>query len=235
MQELNAKARKELGRGVKPLRKAGFLPAIVYGEGITPMSVTVLKKDFEKVYKAAGESTLVRLNIAEDGTAANKTEEVSVLIHDIQNHPLKGHPIHADFYAVRMDKKIRTKVRVSFIGESPAVKNEGGILVKVVQELEVEALPQNLPHELTADVSSLAGINSRLLAGDIVLPEGVELLAAGEEVIALMEAPRSEEELESLKQAPVAEAPVEVKTEREAKKELEEKSAETEQGPASFQ
>lgn len=233
MNELKAKSRKELGRGVKPLRNAGFLPAVVYGEKIISTPISVSAKDFEKVYKSAGESTLVRLNV-EGNDPSIKAEEFSVLIHDIQHHPVKGHAIHADFYAVRMDKEIRIKVKISFIGESPAVKNEGGVLVKVTQELEVEALPQNLPHELKADISALTGINSRLLVKDIALPsKEIKVLANSEEVIALVEAPRSEEELESLKQAPVAEAPTEVKTEREVKKELEEKTAASEQPPPS--
>lgn len=210
MTELKAKPRTELGRKVNALRKAGFLPAVLYGEGVPSQSIEVPYKDFEKAFKEAGESTLVKLEV--EGKPYN------VLIHDISFDPLKGYPLHADFYAVRMDKELRTKVSVEFIGESSAVKNEGGVLVKVVQEIEVEALPQNLPHDLKADLSLLSTLGSRIFVKDISLPAGVKVIADPEEVICLVEAPRSEEELAALEQAPVAEAQIEVKTEQEIKR-----------------
>ena len=128
-----------------------------------------------------------------------------------------------------MDKVIRTHVPLEFVGESPAVKNDGGVLVKVVQELEVEALPQNLPHELTIDLSSLATIGSTLHVKDILLPAGVMLIADTDETIAVVDAPRSEEALAELSQAPIVASPELVKTETELaqqKKEDEKKSAE---------
>ena len=138
MQNLQAQERKIKGKKVKTLRQEGFLPAVIYGEGVSSQSISIPYKEFEKAYKEAGESTLLKLEV--DGKAHN------ALIHGIAYDPLKGNPIHADFYAVRMDRAIRTKVPLEFIGESPAVKNEGGILVKVMQEIDVEALPPNLPH-----------------------------------------------------------------------------------------
>ncbi|MBI2640883.1 MAG: 50S ribosomal protein L25 [Candidatus Sungbacteria bacterium] len=211
MRELKAKPRTELGKKTNALRRAGFLPAVVYGEGMKSQSISVPYKDFEKAYKEAGESTLLKLEV--EGKPYN------VLIHDIKNDPLKGYPLHADFYAVRMDKVIRTKVPIEFVGESSAVKNEGGVLVKVMQELEVEALPQDLPHGLRADISALTDFESKIFVKDILLPKGVKVLAGPEEMVALVEPPRSEEELAALAQAPVAEAPEEVKTEQELKRE----------------
>lgn len=210
MTELKAKSRTELGRKVGALRRAGFLPAVIYGEGVPSQSIAVLYKDFEKVYKEAGESTLVKLDV--DGKAYN------VLIHDIAHHPLKGTSLHADFYAVRMDKEIRAKVLVEFIGESPAVKSEGGILVKVLKEIEVEALPQNLPHELKADLSKLDILQSRLLVKDIPLPEGVKVHVDPEEVVALVEPPRTDEELATELEIKPAEGVQEVVTEQEVKR-----------------
>ncbi len=210
MQELKAKPRTELGKKTNAIRRAGFLPAVIYGEGVPSQSIAVLYKDFEKVYKEAGESTLVKLDV--DGKSYN------VLIHDITHHPLKGTSLHADFYAVRMDKEIRTKVLVVFVGESPAVKSEGGILVKVLKEIEVEALPQNLPHELKADLSRLDTIQSRLLVKDIPLPEGVKVHVDPEEVVALVEPPRTDEELATELEVKPAEGVVEVVTEQEVKR-----------------
>lgn len=224
MQELKAKPRTELGKKTNALRRAGFLPAVVYGEGVKSQPIALAYKDFEKAYKEAGESTLLKLDV--DGKAYN------VLIHDIKNDPLKGTPLHADFYAVRMDKEIRIKVPIEFFGESQAVKSEGGILVKVMQEVEAEALPQDLPHALRADLSLLATLESKLFIKDILLPKGVKILADAQEIVALVEPPRSEEELASLVQAPVAEAPVEIKTEQELKREAkgEEKAVEESAG-----
>lgn len=220
MQELKAKPRTELGKKTNALRRAGFLPAVVYGEGVKSQSISVPYRDFEKAYKEAGESTLLKLDV--DGKAYN------VLIHDIKNDPLKGTPLHADFYAVRLDKAIRTKVSIEFFGESPAVKNDGGILVKVMQEIEIEALPQDLPHGLRADLSSLETFESKIFVKNILLPKGVKSLAGSDEIIALVEPPRSEEELTAMAQAPTSEVPTEVKTEQELKREAkgEEKAVE---------
>lgn len=214
MYKVSAKSREILGKRVKILRKEGFLPAVVYGEGVPSHPISVSYKDFEKTYREAGESTLVELEV--DGKPYN------VLIHDIAHDPLKGTPLHADFYAVRMDKLIRTKIPIEFFGESPAVKNDGGILVKVTQELEIEAFPKDLPRSLRVDISSLVAFESRLFVKDIVVPAGVKILADTEDIIILVEPPRSEEELTALEKAPEA-AVAEVKTEKEVKKEMQEK------------
>lgn len=218
MLELRAESRIKLGRQAKITRAAGFLPAVVYGEGVPSQPIKVPYKEFEKVYKAAGESTLVRLDVA------GKLHKV--LIHDIAFDPITGHSLHADFYAVRMDKALRAHIPLEFIGEAPAVKNEGGILVKVAHELEVEALPQDLPHSLPVDLALLAVLNARILLKDIHAPAGVKVLGPMEEVIAIVEAPRSDEELSALKEVPVAEAVAVVETEREAKKAAEAKAKE---------
>ena len=209
MQEIKAEARTITGKAVKTLRQAGFLPAVLYGEGIGSQAIAVSARDFEKAYQEAGESTLLKLDVA--------GSPHTVLIHDVAHDPLRGNLIHADFYAVRMDKALRVSVPIVFSGESPAVKNEGGILVRVVQELEVEAMPADLPHELHADLARLDALKSRILVRDIVRSATVKIIADGEEIIALVDKPRSEEELATLA---TAEPPkiAEVKTEREVKK-----------------
>lgn len=210
MQELHAIKRDDRGKRVKRLRSAGLLPAVLYGEGTPSLPLSIPYKDFQKLYQEVGESTLFTLFIG--GTPH------TVLIYDIARDPLRGTPIHADFYAVKMDKAIRTKVPIVFLGEAPAVKNEGGILVKVLQEVEVEALPQNLPHELRLDLSSLTSFDSRLSVKDLLLPHGVKIIVDPEDIIVLLEAPRTEEEFAALKETALAEAPVEVKTEQEIKR-----------------
>lgn len=210
MLELKADKREKLGKKTNTLRRAGFLPAVVYGEGMESESLSISYRDFEKVYKEAGESTLIKLDVAQ--------KPYNVLIYDVKHDPITGRPIHADFYAVSMDKEIKTKVSVEFFGESPAVKNEGGILVRVMQEVEVEALPQNLPHSIRIDISPLVKFEDRIFIKDLLLPNGVKTLAGHDEVVALVEPPRSEDEIAKLAETAEA-APVEVKTEREVKAE----------------
>lgn len=209
MIELNAQPRIILGSRVKSLRKKGLLPAVVYGEGIASKAIAVPFIDFEKALRQAGESTLVTLNV--DGNAHN------VLIHDVAYHATSDKPIHADFYAVRMDKLIRTTVPFMFTGESGVIKNDGGILIKVMHEVEVEALPNDLPHGLDVDLGLLSTFGSKVLIKDISLPSRVKMMADADEIVALVEAPRTEEALAALEQGIAGEV-VDVKTEQEEKR-----------------
>ncbi|MBI3420810.1 MAG: 50S ribosomal protein L25 [Candidatus Sungbacteria bacterium] len=213
MNELNAHPRNEVGKRLHLLRKQGFLPAVVYGPGVLAEPVAVAYKEFADVLKEAGESTLVGLKLGD--------KQYNVLIHDVAYDPLTDLPVHADFYAVRMDRAIRAHVPVVFVGESPAVKNFGGIMVKVIQELEVEALPQYLPHELNIDISTIDELGQHVSVKDIVVPSEVRVIADQSDVVGIIEAPRAEEELTALPQTP--EVPTEVKTEREAKEEAKKK------------
>ncbi len=209
MIELNAQPRIILGSQVKSLRKKGFLPAVVYGEGVDSQAITTSFVEFERVLQAAGESTIVTLCVAE--------KKYNCLITDVSYHATNDKPIHADFYAVRMDKLIRTTVSFMFTGESGAVKNDGGILVKVMHEVEVEALPKDLPHELDVDLRLLSTFGSKVLIKDIPLPSGVKMMADADEIVVLVEAPRTEEALAALEQGATGEI-VDVKTEQEEKR-----------------
>ena len=225
MPEISAKPRAELGKKTKSLRREGVLPAVLYGESVESTPLSVAAKEFEKVLAEAGETSLVTLKL-ENGKTHN------VLIHDVAKDPLTLKPIHADFYAVKMDKPIEAKVPLAFTGESSAVKNEGGILVKVLHELEVIALPKDLPHEIGIDISRLAAIGDRVLIRDIALPHGVSAHVPADKVVILVEPPRSEAELEELEKPVAEEAVAEVKTEREVKAETEEAKAVPEEGNA---
>lgn len=188
MTSIKAQKRELTGKKVKKLRESGKLPAVVYGALEKGVLLEILERDFEKVFREAGESTLVKLEIG--GNIKN------VLIHDVSYDPIKGKPRHVDFLEVRMDKPIRAKVQLVFEGESPAVKL-GGILVKVLHEIEVEALPQDLPHEIKVDISKLENLENKFTVFDLKLPRGVKVRAEGDEVLALIEAPKTEEELKA--------------------------------------
>ena len=128
MTELIAEARIALGKKAKTVLAEGRIPAVLYGEGVQTRSISIAARDFERAYRQAGESTLVTLSIA--GTPFN------VLIHDVAYHPLKGNPIHADFFAVRMDKVIRAMVPINFIGAALDVFEHEPALAPGLAELE---------------------------------------------------------------------------------------------------
>jgi large subunit ribosomal protein L25 len=186
--ELNAQLRTVMGSKVKNIRLDGFIPAVLYGKKQEPVSIQVPNKDFNKTLKAAGESTLVYLNVND--------EVHPTIIHDIARHPASDAIIHADFYKVNLSEKIKTKVPVVFVGESLAVK-EGGILIRNVNELEVEALPADLPHEISIDISTLAAFGDQVLLKDIKLGAKVEVHGNPDDIIALVQEPISEEALKA--------------------------------------
>src|SRR3989344_3955948 len=184
---LKANPREVLGKKIKSLRKEGFLPAVIYGAKEASRPVVLNLKEFEKVWREAGESSLIELELG--------GEKKGVLIKEVQTDPVKDFPIHADFQAVSMDEKIEAEVPVHFIGESPAVKNFGGVLVKVLHEIEVEALPADLPQSIDVDIFLLENLEQRFLVKDLKLPPRVKVLAEPNEIIALVETPKAEEEV----------------------------------------
>lgn len=194
--ELNAQNRSLLGSGVKKLRRGGYIPAVLYGKEQEALSLQVLVKDFGKVFKEAGESTLVYVNV--DGKI------YPTIIHDVSRDSLTDDILHADFYKVRLDEKIKTKVPVVFVGEAPAVKDLAGIFVRNVNELEVEAFPQDLPHEITVDISPLKNFGDQILVKDIDLGANVKVEADADTIVATVQEPMSEEELKASLEAPIA-------------------------------
>lgn len=183
--ELKAEKRDIFGKKLVSFRAQGQLPAVLYGPKEETMPIFVQLKDFKKTLKEAGESTVIQLDFG--------GSKKDVLIQDVALDPKNGEPVHVDFYAAPMDEPIEASVALIFEGIAPAVKDFGGILVKVAHEIKVEALPKNLPHELTVDISRLMKLEDKILAQDIVLPEGVVLKENLEEVVALIETPKEEE------------------------------------------
>lgn len=182
---LNAQKRSKAD-SLDAIRKEGNIPAVVYGAGVENTSISVPAPEFKKVYKQAGETTTISL--AFDGT------QVPVLIHDMQLDPIKGFAIHVDFLAVDLKKEITASVPVEFIGISEAVKSGVGVLVKVLHEVEVSALPTDMPHTLEVDISKLATLDDNVIAADIKLPKGVTLVTGAEEVIAAVTPVHEEKE-----------------------------------------
>lgn len=184
--QLKTESRGVFGKKIKSNRTEGKLPAVLYGKGIETSPLFVSLKDFKKIWKEAGESTIINLEIDGD------KKPTSVIIHEVATDPVKDEPLHVDFYKVEMNKPIKAMIPLVFEGVAPAVKELGAMLVKVLREVEVEALPKNLPHEIKVNISKLAEIGSHITAGDLELPESVKILSKPEEIVAIAEMPKEE-------------------------------------------
>lgn len=189
--KLNVAARTETGKALEALRKRDLIPAVLYGHDVAPVSLSVNYLDFTRTLKTAGESTLIELSL-------DSKKPVNVLIQDVTTHPLSGRFMHVDFYQVNMKEEIETDVPLEFVGESAAVKALSGVLVRSLEEVKIKCLPSNLPHALEVDLSKLATFDDAIKVGDIVLPQGVELLDDAETIIATVAAPRTEAEMAAL-------------------------------------
>lgn len=170
MEEMNIKAAVRTGEGVKgalsKIRAEKNVPAVIYGGHKNPVSITVSRKDLEKIIQA-GKNTIVEIELA-DG-------KEQVLVKEVQYHVVTDLPIHADFQRVSLKDKMNVVVPVKLVGESPDVKAYGAIVEHILRELEVRALVSKIPHEIEVDMTPMT-INTGIVAGDIKLPEGVELV-----------------------------------------------------------
>jgi len=209
---LKAKKRIVFGKQNKLLREQGFIPAVLYGKKTPACSLQVDAQDFKTVYKEAGDTDIIDLIIKDE----NKNQTKSVLVQNVSNHFLDGSLLHVDFFEVEMDKPITAHIPVNFIGESPAVKL-GGVLVKPMSEIEVEALPMDIPHEIIVDISSLTDFDQTLYIKDINFPSKVKVLIDENMPVVSVNAPITEEELE--KELGGAKTVEEVEVEGEKKEE----------------
>ncbi len=176
MLTLTIEKREKTGK-LAGVRASGKLPAVYYGPKEASTNAAVSTIEFKKVWKKAGESSVIILKDA-SGT------EHEALIHEVDIHPLSGEPRHVDFYVIEKGKKIEVAVPIVFTGISPAVKDLGGILVKVHRDLKIEAAPRDLPHEVTVDITKLVTLTDVIHAKDIILPKGVDLKINPNDVIA---------------------------------------------------
>ncbi len=212
MIELKAKIRKDTGKKVEKIRKQGMVPAVLYGPTIKSQSLEIDLKEFEKIYKEAGESSLISLTLAK--------ENFLVLIHAVEINALSQKPIHVDFYQPRLDEEIEATIPLVFEGEAAAARDLGGTLVKNIHEVEVKALPQNLPHEIKVNIDKLKTFEDSILIQDLPLPQGVKVLKEADEAVVFVASPEKiEEELAK---------PIEEKVE-EVEKVAEKKEAEGEE------
>lgn len=162
-----------------------MLPGVLYGPKIKNINIQLNLKEFERAYREAGESSLISLNIED--------KKYPVLIHEVKTDPLTGTALHVDFYQPILTEKVTASVPLIFEGEAEAVKDLGGTLIKEVQEIEVKALPEKLPHEIKVDVSGLKTFEDEILVKDLNLPESVSVEKDPKDIIALVTPPKEEE------------------------------------------
>lgn len=188
MIELSAKTRKDFGKKTKSIKNAGQIPAVAYGRGLKNVLIQVDEKEFKKVFKAAGESSLIELAI--EGEKAKKP----VLVHEMQKDPVSGRIIHIDFFQPSLTEKVEVAIPLVFEGVAPAEKDLGGTLVKNMSEIEVKALPQNLPHEIKVNIGALRTFEDHILVKDLQISKDIEILKKPEDIIAAVLPPQKVEE-----------------------------------------
>jgi large subunit ribosomal protein L25 len=187
MLKLNTEIRNVFGKKLKEGRKEGKLPAVVYGKGKESKALFVNLNEFKKIWNKIEEATIVKLQ-------GGSTDDV--LVYDAEKDPVRGEFIHVDFYALDVDKPITAEVKIVFEGVSPAIKEKGGVLVKVLHSLEIEALPKDFPHEIKIDVSKLVNIGDRITIKDLALGKSAKVKTREDQVIVLAKPHEEEKKVE---------------------------------------
>lgn len=172
---LKVEKRTVLGKKLKKLRREGILPANIYGKGIKSLAVQVPLKEFTAVYKEAGETGLVELSLG--------SEKRPALIHNLQLEFITKIPLHADFYQVNLKEKVRTMVPVVALGEAKAISEKIGLLLQPLSEIEIEALPTDLPERIEISVEPLAKVDDQITVADIKIAKGVTVLTEPVQVL----------------------------------------------------
>ncbi|HOT91770.1 MAG TPA: 50S ribosomal protein L25 [Anaerolineae bacterium] len=198
--ELRATPRTVVGKQVNALRREGIVPGVIYGHGIEPIPVQFNSREVEKAISKAGTSSTIQVYV--EGTQ----EPYLAIFRDVQYHTLKRNVIHLDLQALNVREVVRVPVSVDLVGESPAVKDFGGVLLHILNELEIKALPTALVPAIEVDISKLTAIGQSITVGDITPPPGVTILNAPNDIVVQVIYAEEEEE----KEAATAPAPAEV-------------------------
>lgn len=185
--QLTLQKRSVTGKAVKQLLTDGILPCVAYGKGVQSVTAQVPYREFEKIYRSTGSSSLVDVTFP-DGSMKK------ALIIEVAKNPLTEQYVHADIFIVDMKEKMKAKVPLNFVGESKAVKELGANLTKTLQELEIECLPDQLPNRIDVSLEILVNVGDMIRVSDIQLPTGVELLGDAGVVVATVELIKEEKE-----------------------------------------
>ncbi len=215
---LNAKLRDKTKK-VNYYRRQAMVPGVVYGPKIKPIAIAVDYKEFDKVFREAGESLIIKLKI--DGLV----DEYDVLIQHVDIDPLTRKFIHIDFYNVPMDEEISATIPLVFVGESEAVKNLNGVLIKNIQEIKVSCLPKDLPKEIKVDISPLKTFDDNIKISDLNIPANIKINFKPEDIVASVVPSITEEEIKELEKE-ATEVISEIEVVGKEKEEVEEKKEE---------
>lgn len=188
---LAASRRTAAGKRARSLHAEGHIPAVLYGHGVASLNLAVEANEFQKIFRQASSSSLVDLTIGDQAP-------VKVLIQAVQRHPTRNNVTHVDFYQVRMTEKLEAEIELKLVGESSAVKEQGGILIRTLDKVRVECLPSDLVPSIDVDVSKLKTFDDHIKISDLVVPPGITILDGADEIIAGVTPPRSEAEIEAL-------------------------------------
>jgi len=203
--ELVAARRDILGKKVRFLRRQGLIPANLYGHNVESTALQIEASQLKHTLTKAGKSSLIALKV--NGTKGPKM----VIVRHLQREPLSGEILHVDLYQVKMEEKIKLEIPLLFVGEAPAIKERGGILVQNMSSLEVECLPADMPHNIEVDLSVLSDIDQAVHVKDLRADEGVTILTNPDQ--AIVQIVRSRVEAEIAEEVAAAEAKVEVEAE----------------------
>lgn len=166
--KLQGEIRKIVGKQVKTVRTQGQTPATVYGKGVEPHTISINATEFKKVFKEAGETGLIELDV--------NGKKHPVLIHTVQVNPITGAVLHVEFHEVNLKEKVHADVPIELEGEPAAIKEKLGVLLPLMDHVEVEALPTELPEKIVVNITNLAAVNDQIIVGELTVPQGVEVL-----------------------------------------------------------
>lgn len=184
---LAAEKRDVLGKKVKQLRKKGLVPGNIYGKSVKSAAISLSLVDLKKVYGETGETGLIEI------TVKGAKEPHHVLVHNIQRHAVSGDFIHVDLHEVALKEKITIPVPVKFVGDAPALTAQKGVLITILNELEVEALPTDLPEEIEVELVSLKEVGDAVKVSDIKTSAKFKIIQAADTVIARINPLQKEE------------------------------------------
>lgn len=221
MQELSLSALKRelFGKKARHEYQGKRIPGIVYGGKQKPLAISADKVEISKLYQEAGTNKIIDLKIE------GEDKPIKVLFHEVQTQPTTNEIIHFDVYAITLGKKLRTEIPIHIIGDAPASVKGEGTLATLMDAVEVEANPLNLPEGFDVNIEGLDEVGKHVTVADISVPEGVEILAEPEEIIAKIDPiVEEEEEEEETELAEGEEAEETKKPEEESGEESEESS-----------
>jgi large subunit ribosomal protein L25 len=209
--KLTASRRGVIGKKVKLLRKDGQLPAVIYGQNMDPLSVTLDLRETTKILRDVGRSSVLTIEV--------EGEEINALVRERQREVITGEYLHIDFLAISLTEKVRTQVGIVLEGESLAIKEFNAVLITGLDRLDIECLPGDLPERIVVDISSITGIGDGIYVKDLVISDKVDVFEDPDDMIVVATAPSLVEEEEVVEEEELEEEELEPEVIEKGKRE----------------